>query len=160
MKFDQKDRWLCSIQGLKLFPSYRPAFLEVIGVLWIQLMDWGGESGRFPWVSPGRVTYPVCLHSVGHYSDTCSREVGKMSLAMCPGRMQTRWTLPLSLSPSVYQIFYSVQFSCSLMSNSLRPHGLASLSSTPGFPVHHQLIRYLWWYITQSRCSSGNHCVW
>ena len=30
----------------------------------------------------------------------------------------------------------SVQFSCSVMSDSLRPHGLQHM---PGFPVHHQL---------------------
>ena len=62
VRIDQKDRWLRSIQGPKLFPSYRPAFLEVIGVLWIQLMDWGGESGRFPWASPGRVTCLLTFH--------------------------------------------------------------------------------------------------
>ena len=31
----------------------------------------------------------------------------------------------------------SFQFSCSVMSNSLWPHGL----SMPGFPVHHQLLK-------------------
>ena len=31
----------------------------------------------------------------------------------------------------------SVQFSCSVVSNSLQPHGLC----TPGFPGHHQLLK-------------------
>ena len=38
----------------------------------------------------------------------------------------------------------SVQFSCSVMSNSLRPHDCSS----PGFPVHHQLLEP-----TQTLCS-------
>ena len=155
MKVDQKDRWLCSIQGLKVFPSYRPAFLEVIGVLWIQLMDWGGESGRFPWASPGRVTYLVCLHSISHYSDMCSRKAGKMSLAMCSGRMQTWWALPLCQPVCTkYSIqFSSVAHSCLTLWDPMD-------CSTPVFHVHHQLIRHLWLYTAQSRCSSCNHCVW
>ena len=35
----------------------------------------------------------------------------------------------------VNEMFRSVQFSCSVLSDSLQPHGL----QTPGLPVHHQL---------------------
>ena len=37
-------------------------------------------------------------------------------------------------SPNIISELQSVQFSCSVVSNSLWPHG-----RTPGFPVHHQL---------------------
>ena len=37
---------------------------------------------------------------------------------------------------SSHQSEAAVPFGCSVMSDSLRPHGL----STPGFPVHHQLL--------------------
>ena len=36
---------------------------------------------------------------------------------------------------------YSVQFSHSVVSDSLRPHGLQDCS-TPGLPVHHQLLEF------------------
>ena len=38
------------------------------------------------------------------------------------------------INPSLKVILVSVQFSCSVMSNSLRPHGL----QIPGFPVLHK----------------------
>ena len=38
----------------------------------------------------------------------------------------------------LYSLFSSVQFSCSVVSDSLRPHD----HSMPGFPVHHQLLGF------------------
>ena len=40
--------------------------------------------------------------------------------------------------PLESHLFSSVQFNRSVMSDSLRPHGLQH----PGFPVHHQLLEF------------------
>ena len=56
------------------------------------------------------------------------------------------WNFSFSISPfseysqisNEYSINYSVQFSCSVISDSLRPMNC----STPGLPVHHQLPEY------------------
>ena len=55
------------------------------------------------------------------------------------------WTVTSNISARIYTFYtcsclsvYSVQFSCSVMCDSLRPHK----PSTPGFPVHHQLPEF------------------
>ena len=47
-------------------------------------------------------------------------------------------------------VFYSVQFSCSVVSNSLQPHG-----PTPGLPVHHQLPELTQTYVHWASSSVG-----
>ena len=61
----------------------------------------------------------------------------QMSMLSCPVRKMKPQTSARSL-PSVQ--FSSVQFTCSVVSDSLRPH--ESQHSTPGLPVHHHLPEF------------------
>ena len=65
--------------------------------------------------------------SQGQYKKLCICILMLMSLRRFPG----------SKSMHKYLLFYSVQFSRSVVTDSLQPH---ELRSTPGLPVHHQLL--------------------
>ena len=79
--------------------------------------------------------HTYCLAS---FNETLSPNKGYSSLeSYISGRYSTSWILTVSASLITWWLTRtSVQFSCSVVSNSLWPHGW----SMPGFPVHHQLL--------------------
>ena len=119
-------------------PSLAVGCQSVCGPEWRQRPCWSGWEGSpggwgFPaslllLATVGPIFYPVI--AVCPAADLPSRSGGPLGLKKMQIKARMRYRFILTQ-------FSSVQFCCSVMSDSLQPHGLQHA----GFPVHHQLLK-------------------